>query len=306
MSQAFAETITLAPPAVLNTQTSSNTTGTGVAMLPTGGTIASGTYRVSVTLNTLTGTETPQSADTTAASTVTCSTGTCVLVIQPPVANGVGANVVGWRMGVSANGGATATETLQTINALVCSLSASTTTSCALNSPATFTASTNFSAGSGIGPATPGTAIFPPVANQASQALFENGFLTYHVVNWVVTGTAPSACTFNIQTGATIAALANVGQTITCTSSGGYSLPSNTAPVFSSINLATYTAADTTTKVTFYETSLPFAPNGPVYFGNAAPTSACGAGFSGLFVNTAVPSLLYTCVTTTWTAVTLP
>lgn len=306
LSQSFQEFVTAAPPAINNAQTSSNATGTGIAMSSVGGTIASGTYRVSTTLFTATNTETPQSVDTTAASTVTCSTGTCSLIIQPPTTIGAGANVIGWRMGVSANGGATATETLQTINGTVCTLSASSTPSCSLASPATFTTSTNFSAGSGIGPATPGTAVFPPVANQANQALFENSVLTYHVVNWVVSGTAPSACTFNIQTGATIAALANVGQTITCTSSGGYSLPSNAAPVFSSINLATFTPADATTKVTFYETSLPFAPNGPIYFGNAAPTSACGAGFSGLFVNTAVPSLLYTCVTTTWTAVTLP
>lgn len=311
-SQTFTEVVTLAPPAINNAQSASNGAGTGIAMLPTGGTIASGTYRVSVTLFSATNTETPQSVDTSAASTVTCSTGTCSLIIQPPVVNATGAttnagaNVIGWRMGVSANGGATATETLQTINSAACSLSASSTPSCSLNSPATFTASTNFSAGSGIGPATPGTLIFPPLANQANIALLENSLFQYHAVYWVVSGTAPSACTFNLQTGATIGALASVGQTITCTASGGYAFPSNAVNTYSSINLATYTPANTTTNVVFYEVVMPFNPLGDIWFGPVAPTSACGAGASGFFVTSAVPSTVYTCVVTTWTAITLP
>jgi hypothetical protein len=306
LSQQFTETVTLAPPAINNAQTYSNTTGTGVSMVSTGGSIAAGTYRVSVTLFTATNTETPQSVDSTTSSTVTCSTGTCTLIIQPPNTQGAGANVVGWRMGVSANGGATATETLQTITNLVCTSSASSTPSCALTSPATFTVSTNFSAGSGIGPATPGTAIFPQLANQANQALFENSQYQYHAIYWVVTGTAPSACTFNLQTGATIAALANVGQTITCTASGAYAFPSNAVSAYSAFNLATYTPGNTTTSVAFYETVLPFNPAGGYYFGNAAPTGTClvGTAFQNLVGTVSIT--LYTCNAGAWTAVTVP
>lgn len=305
ISQSFTELVTLAPPPIINSQTSSNATGTGVQTVSTGGTIAAGTYRCAVSFYTATNTETPLSTDTATTSTITTTGSTSQIIIYAPLAVGVGANVVGWRPYCGVTGGAAAAETLVVINNTVCSLSSSSTPSCALTSPATLTLQSQFAAGSG-GPATPGTAIYPQLANQANQALFENSTLTYHVVNWVVSGTAPSACTFNIQTGATVAALANVGQTITCTSTGGYALPSTAVPVFSAINLATFTPADTTTKVTFYETSLPFNPTGNVWFGPVAPTTACGATVSGFFVTSAVPSTLYTCVTTTWTAVTLP
>lgn len=305
LSQSWTETITLAPPALLNSQSFSNATNTGFSALTTGGSIAAGTYRCGVTFFTATNTETPLSTDTASTSTITTTGSTSTVIIQAPVAVGTGANVVGWRPYCGLTGGATGAEAVVTITAAVCTLSSSATASCALTSPATLTLQSQFASGSG-GPATPGTAIFPPTGNQASQALFENSVMQYHAVYWVVSGTAPSACTFNIQTGATVAALASVGQTITCTATGGYSLPSNAVNVFSAVNLATYTAGDTTTKVTFYETSAPYNPLGNIWFGPVAPTTACGATVSGFFVTSAVPSTIYTCVTTTWTAVTLP
>jgi hypothetical protein len=125
-------------------------------------------------------------------------------------------------------------------------------------------------------------------------------------VNWTVSGTAPSACTFNVQTGAAVGSLASIGQTVTCTSSGSYAVPNGVPAAFLSLNLATYTAGDTTTKVVFSVSTAPYGP--PVWYGNAAPTAACGTAVaaSGFYIDTAVPSLIYTCVTTTWTAVTLP
>jgi len=188
-------------------------------------------------------------------------------------------------------------------------MSLSPTASCSLNSPAVLTLQSQFAAGAG-GPATPGTAIFPPTANQANQALFENSVYQYHYVSWVVAGTAPSACTFNIQTGATVAALANVGQTITCTASGFYAFPSFATNVFSAVNLATYTAGDTTTKVTFTEVSAPVNPVGYIYSGNATPTSACGTvangGAAAFFVGGGAAGTWWSCTASAWATVTLP
>jgi hypothetical protein len=302
ISQSFTEVVNLAPAAVVVGQNFSTTTSTGAVASTTGGAVAAGSYRISVTCFSATNTETPQSTDTAATSVLTTTGSTSTVTIFPPICTG--GNAVGWRMGVSASGGATATETLQTINATVCTLSVSSTASCALTSPAVFTASTNFSAGSGIGPATPGTFISPALANQANMALFENSNYRTRIVSWTITGTVPSACTFNIQTGATVAALASVGQTITCTASGSYALPSQALANFVAINLATYTAGDTTTVTTFTLTDLPY----PIvnYWGPVAPTSACTA-YTGFFTAAATTtSTIYTCAAGTWTAVTLP
>lgn len=304
LAQQFTEVVALAPPAIVNSQTASNTTGTGVQVSSTGGAIAAGSYRCGVTLYTASNTETPLSTDTAATAVITTTGSTSTITIQAPIANSP-SNVVGWRPYCGITGGASAAETLVSLNNTVCTLSSSSTPSCSLNSPAVLTLQSQFAAGSG-GPVTPGTAVFPPIANQASQALFENAQYSYHAIYWVVSGTAPSACTFNIQTGATVAALANVGQTITCTGTGSYALPSNARLAYSSINLATYTAGDTTTSVSFYYVVSPYNPLGNIWFGPVAPTSACGATVSGFFVTSAVPSTIYTCVTTTWTAVTLP
>jgi hypothetical protein len=300
--QSFVENLALAPAAVLVGQNFSTATSTGAVASTTGGAIAAGSYRISVTCFSATSTETPQSIDTAATSVITTTGATSTLTIYPPVCVGTG-NEVGWRMGVSGNGGATATETLQTITSTICTLSSSATASCALTSPAVFTASTNFTNASGIGPATPGTLIYPPIANQANMALFENAQYRTRIISWNITGTVPSACTFNVQTGATIAALASVGQTITCTTSGSYAVPYTTLINYVAINLATYTAGDTTTVTTFTLADLPYTQ--PIYWGPAAPTSACAAPM-GVFFLTGANSNMYTCVTTTWTAITLP
>jgi hypothetical protein len=296
------QVVALAPPAIVNSLTSSSTTGTGVQVSATGGAIAAGTYRCGVTLFTATNTETPLSVDTATTAVITTTGSTSTITIQAPVTSGAPANVVGWRPYCGVSGGASGAETLVVLNSTVCTLSTSTTASCSLTSPALLSLQSQFAAGAG-GPASPGTAVFPQIANQANQYLFENSAFTYHVIYWVVTGTAPSACTFNIQGGASVAALANVGQTITCTASGGYALPLNTTYAYTAINLATYTAGSTTTSVAFYETSYVFPPFGPLYFGNAAPTSACQTGF---YQNTAATSVLYYCAAATWTIITLP
>lgn len=310
LGQNWIETITGAPPALLNSQTFSTATGTGFFTSTLGGSIAAGTYRCGVTFYTATNTETPLSTDTATTSTITTTGTTSTVTIQPPVAVGVGANVVGYRPYCGVTAGASGAETLVVINNTVCALSSSSTPSCALTSPAVLTLQSQFAAGGG-GPASPATAIFPPVTNAANTALFENSTQLYRSVYWIVTGTAPSACTLTFQTGATIAALASVtggngGQTVTCTSSGSFSLPNNTAAVYSAINLATYTAGDLTTKVAFYYLTAPFNPNGSLYFGNAVPTSTCLTGAD--FLNTAggVSTSVYTCSAGTWTAVTVP
>lgn len=299
----FTENLALAPAAVVAGQNFSTTTGTGASTSTTGGAVAAGSYRISVTCFSATNTETPQSVDTAATSVLTTTGSTSTVTIYPPVCVGTG-NEVGWRMGVSASGGATATETLQTITAAICTLSSSSTPSCSLNSPAVFTSSANFSAGSGIGPATPGTLINPPLNSAANVALFENGNYPSQILTWVITGTVPSACTIQIQTGATVAALANVGQALTCTTNGSYALPLATRPVFVSLQLSAYTPGDTTTVETFTLTTLPY----PLfnYWGPATPTSACTAQTGFFTVSSTTTSTLFSCVAGTWTAVTLP
>jgi len=293
LTQSWTETITVAPPPLLNSQSFSSATATGFSQSPTGGSIAAGTYRCGVTFFTSTNTETPLSTDTAATSTITTTGSTSTVTIQAPIANGTGGNVVGWRPYCGISGGATGAETLVVLSASVCTLSSSSTPSCSLNSPAVLTLQSQFAAGAG-GPASPGTAIFPPVTNAANTALFENSVMTYRTVYWTVSGTAPSACTFNVQLGTTPGTLANIGQTITCTSSGSYAPPLTTTAAYSGLNLATYTAGDTTTKVTFYVTTAPYGP--PLYFVNAVPTGNCTNGTH--IINTAAASastVLYVC-----------
>jgi len=304
MVTSFTETIATAPAAVVTGQNFSNAASTGASTSSIGGTVAAGTYRICVTFFTSANTETPCSTDTAATSTITTTGSASTVTVYPPFIQLTGAgNIVGYRVYVGANGGAAGAETLQTLNSTVCVLSVSGTASCALSSPAVFTSSSNFTGGSG-GPASPGTALYPPIANQANMALFENGNYPTQIVTWVNSGTSPSACTFNIQTGATVAALASVGQTITCTSSGSYALPSAALPIYVSINLASYTAGGTNTTTLFTLTTLPYPL--PYYWGNAAPSGTCLAGAT--FDNTAggVSTTLYTCSAGTWTAVTVP
>jgi hypothetical protein len=159
--------------------------------------------------------------------------------------------------------------------------------------------------------------VYPPVANQANQAVFENSQYQYHALYWVTTGTV-SACTVNIQTGSTIAGLANVGQTLTCTASGWYQLPSNATANYSAINVATLTLGTATSSVTFYEVIQPFNPLGNIYsalyaaIGASTPTTACGAANGGAVAFIATPTTstaatwFYCNASNAWAAVTLP
>jgi hypothetical protein len=303
VTQSFIDTIALAPPTVVAGNSFSTSTATGATTSLTGGAVAAGSYRICVTFFSAANTETPCSVDTATTSVLTTTGAASTVTIQPPVTAGGTGSIIGWRMYVGASGGAAAAETLQTINATVCTLSASSTPSCSLNSAATFTASTNFVGGAG-GPATPGTLLTYPNSNAANMALFENSAYPSHIITWTLTGTAPSACTFQLQTGATVGALANVGQAITCTATGTYALPSVARANFVAPNITAFTAGDTTTSMTFTLTALPY----PLvnFWGPVAPTSACTA-YTGFFTAAATTtSTVYSCVAGTWTAITLP
>jgi len=302
-SQSFTMTIATAPPAVVVGNAVSTSTATAAFTSTTGGAVAAGAYRICVTFFSAANTETPCSTDTAATAVITTIGSTSTVTIAPPVAAGGFGSVIGWRPYVSGNAGASGAETLQTINATVCTLSASSTPSCSLNSPAVFTASTNFTGGSG-GPATPGTLLTYPTSNAANLSLFGNGAYPSFILSWTLTGTAPSACTVQLQTGATVAALANVGQSLTCTATGSYALPSTARPNFIAPNITAFTAGDTTTSMSFTLTAVPYLLVS--YWGPAAPTSACTA-YTGFFVAAVTTtSTIYTCAAGTWTAVTLP
>ena len=305
-SQSFQEFNIAAPPTVAVGQNFSTATATGASTALTGGAVAAGSYRICVTFFTLANTETPCSVDTAATSVITTTGSTSTVTIFPPTSalGGQATSLVGWRPYVGASGGAAAAETLQTINATVCTLSASSTPSCSLNSPATFTASTNFTGGSG-GPAAPGTALQWPLSNAANMALFENAQYPTAILNWVVSGTAPTACTIQLQTGATVAGLANAGQSLTCTATGSYAFPSVALQNFIAPSLTAWTGASNGTSVeNFTITVLPYPLSN--YWGPATPTSACTAG-TGLFtVVGTTTSTLFSCAAGTWTAVTLP
>jgi hypothetical protein len=305
-SSSFQEFNIAAPPTVTVGQNYSTATATGASTSLTGGSVAAGSYRICVTFFTLANTETPCSVDTAATSVIVTTGTTSTVTIYPPTAaaGGQSTSLVGWRMYVGTSGGASGAETLQTINATVCTLSASATASCSLNSAATFTASTNFSAGSG-GPAAPGTALQWPLSNAANQWLFENSLYPTAILQWVVTGTAPTACTIQLQVGATVAGLANTGQALTCTASGSYALPAVALQNYISPSLTAWTGASNgTSNETFTITVLPYPIS--MYWGPVTPTGACAAG-AGLFtVVGTTTSALYTCAAGTWTAVTLP
>src|SRR5208282_631045 len=144
-----------------------------------------------------------------------------------------------------------------------------------------------------------------PLSNAANMSLFENSTYPTAILNWVVSGTAPTACTIQLQTGSTVAGLANVGQALTCTATGSYALPSVAVQNFIAPQLTAWTGASNGTSVeTFTITALPYPISN--YWGPVTPTGACAAG-AGLFtVVGTTTSTLFTCAGGTWTAVTLP
>jgi len=292
-----------APAALLNSQSFSTSSATGVQVLSTGGTIAAGTYRICLQWLTdaATALGSPCSVDTAATSVVTTTGSTSSIVIAAPDTTGVPPNVKGWIAWVGASAGAAGAESVQTITSANCTLSGTTgTVSCALGAPMTLTSSSGFTGGTAP---TAFAAFYPKLA--AKIATYEGGLNTFHMVNWVVTGTAPATCAFSIA-GASTSAIADLGQSITCTSSGGYALPSVTTYNYIGIDLSTYSLTDGTTSVAFYLDGYPFNPAGRLYFGNATPTGTCLTG--AIFDQTAggVSTTIYTCNSGTWTAVTVP
>ncbi len=301
--QSFVDTVATAPPTVLVGQGSSTSTATGASTSLTGGAVAAGTYRICVTFFSLANTETPCSVDTAASSVITTTGSTSTVTVFPPVTAGGFGSIIGYRIYIGASGGAAAAETLQTINATICTLSASSTASCSLNSSATFTSSAGFVGGAG-GPATPGTLLTYPNSNAANMTLFENSNYPTQILGWVVTGTAPSACTVQLQAGTLPSTLANVGQSLTCTATGSYALPSVVKAAYVAPNITAFTAGDTTTSVTFNMTTIPYPL--VVYWGPAAPTTACTA-FTGAFLTVGTTTTtLNVCVAAAWSAVTVP
>lgn len=277
LQQSFVMSVVAAPPAVVSGQSYSTSATTGVSAASTGGAVAAGSWRVCVTYFSSTNTETPCSVDTAATSIITTTGTTSVVTIYPPVPTSGAGNVVGWRMYVGASGGAAGQENLQTITSSICTLSTSGTASCALTSPAVFTASTNFTAPGTSPPATPGTLITPPLAQQASIALFENSLYTYHTLNWVVSGTAPSACTVRLYNGTAPGSLSAAGTIQTCTATGSYNLPGSTTAAYWGVDVISMTPGDTTTVVQFTYDSYLFPPSGTMPDGVwNVPLGACG------------------------------
>lgn len=305
-STSFQEFNIAAPPTVTVGQSYSTSTATGASTSTTGGAVAAGTYRICVTFYTAANTETPCSVDTAATSVITTTGATSTVTVNAPIAaaGGQASALVGYRVYVGASGGAAGAETLQTINAAVCTLSTSSTPSCSLNSAATFTTSTNFIGGAG-GPAAPGTALQWPLSNAANMSLFENSLYPTAILNWVVSGTAPTACTIQLQVGSTVAGLANTGQAITCTASGSYALPSVALQNYISPSLTAWTGASNGTSVeTFTITVLTYPL--ALFWGPSVPTSACTAGTGIFSVVGTTTSSRYFCSAGTWTVSTSP
>ena len=303
--QSFTMAVIAAPPTVVVGANSSTSTSTAASTSTVGGTVAAGTYRICVTYFSTANTETPCSVDTSASSVITTTGSTSTVTVQPPVLPSGPPSVVGYRVYVGASGGAAAGETLQTLTAAICTLSASSTASCALTSPAVFTSSANFSGGSG-GPATPGTLFTYPVSNAANLALFENSQFVTHILSWTVSGTAPGTCTVQLQTGAAPGSLANVGQSLTCTATGSYALPSIARAAFVAPNVSVWTGGDTTSVEVFTITAIPYVLGN--YWGPATPTGNCPNGVTFTSFGAASASTaLYICQpANTWTAVTVP
>jgi hypothetical protein len=303
LAQSFIVTAAGAPPTVTVGQSFSTSTTTGASTSLTGGTVAAGTFRICVTFFSTANTETPCSVDTAATSVITTTGATSTVTVFPPIPTGGVGSVAGWRVYIGASAGAAGAETLQTINATICTLSATPTASCSLNSSATFTSSAGFVGGGG-GPASPGTLLTYPNSNAVNMTLFENSNYVTQILSWIVTGTAPGACTVQLQAGTAPGTLANVGQSLTCTATGSYALPSVVSAAYVAPNITAFTAGGVTTSVTFTITAVvyPLA----FYWGPAAPTSACTAG-TGFFTNVGTTTAtLFSCAAGAWTAVTLP
>ena len=302
--ESFIMNMVLAPPTTIVGQSVSSPTGTALNTNLVGGTVAAGSYRVCVTYFSTANTETPCSVDTAASSVIITTGSTSTVIVSPPVAPIPGPiSVVGYRVYIGASAGAAAAETLQTLTSAICSLSSSSTPSCSLSSPAVFTSSAGFVGGAG-GPATPGTLLSYPLSNAANMALFENSTDVTQILSWTVSGTAPATCTVQLQAGTLPSTLANVGQSLTCTATGSYALPSIVPAAYFAPNISAFTGGSTTTSVTFtlYALTYPVA----YYWGPATPSSACTAGTGMFVVVGTTTSTVFSCAAGTWTAVTLP
>src|ERR1700685_1871939 len=85
LTESFTENLALAPAAVLVGQNFSTVTNTGASTSATGGGVAAGSYRISVTCFSATSTETPQSIDTSANSVITTTGATSTVTVYPPI-----------------------------------------------------------------------------------------------------------------------------------------------------------------------------------------------------------------------------
>ena len=190
----------------------------------TGGVLTAQTYRLTITYFTLANNESLPSTDTS--STIT-TTGTTSAISIPapgaPIASGMGPNVVGYRVYVSA--GASGSEKLQTMTAAQCTLSASSTPSCSITSG--YTLNIAMIAVTGVPSA---SAAFSPEIGRAP-GISESGLGVYvHHMSWTVSGTV-STCTTAIDSAPDNATWSAGGimAAQTCTAGGAFSTSGVTA-----------------------------------------------------------------------------
>lgn len=212
-----------------------------------GGSIAAGTYRITITYFTSNNGESLPSADTSATIVTTGSTSS-ISVVSPPApitgVAGAGTNVVGYRVYFSAAGGGTGSETLQTL-AGACTLSVSSTPSCALGANYV-----GLSLGGGAGVPSSTSAFSPNLGGGPSFLEIGQSIGTHHIT-WATSGTA-SSCTFTLDTSADGVTWTSGGllASTTCTSSGATTV-SNITANYVRLNVTALTSSNATAVVAF-------------------------------------------------------
>lgn len=269
----------ITPPPALGTSTITTST--------VGGTFAAGTYRVCVTYISTNGGESLCSTDTSSTITTTGTTSTVTVIAPPSPVTGVagaGPNIVGYRVYISAAGGAAGSELLQTMTSTTCTLSSSTTTSCALGS-------NYLGASLGAGAAVPANdgAFSPNVAPLSGIQEQNLGIGVHHVV-WTVSGTVTS-CTFTVDSSPDNVTYTSGGimASQTCTASGSFTVY-NVSANYVRVNMTALTSSNSTAVVTITYTGAPNALNsGPVFaqlFSTGAITPVATAAAIGVATQT--------------------
>jgi hypothetical protein len=210
----------------------------------TGGVLTAQTYRLCITYFTLANNESMCSTDTSATITTTGTTST-VYINAPgaPIASGMGPNVVGYRVYVSA--GASGSEKLQTMTAAQCTLAASSTAACSITSG--YVLNVTMLAVTAI--PTASTAYSPEIgrAPGISEAIL--GVYVHHLA-WTVSGTV-STCTTAIDSAPDNLtwSAGGVMAAQTCTAGGAFSTSGVTAN-YIALNVTALTSSNGTASLT--------------------------------------------------------